>query len=437
MRNLKRINWKGLLFDNWGLKLVSLTIAFTLWFVVITVDDPVKEKTFTNIKVNLINTEQLDEMGKVYEVLDNTNVLRTVTFEAPNSILNEIEPEDIVAEADIDYLTDINMVPIKITCPKYSRDVINLQGNINNVKLKIDNKVTKWVNIIYNVIGDVADNYMINDDGIQLGQNRMQVEGPETTVDQIKEAVVDIDVTGITDDISSQFDIYMVNAEGDTVSSESLNMSQRRVDASVDVLTIKEIPVSYHAIGEAAEGYLATGELKGSLDSVIIAGNEPTLSKMKEIVISEELDLTGATKTLEKVIDLENYLLTGIIFADKSFDGNATVEVFVEEIMERSLKVRRNNLQLINVPDGMNAEVAAEQTFPSLIVSGLERNISRLNETTLTGIVDVKSWMDAQGITEIEAGQYKLPVDFHLNEDQKQVETVNVDIVFVQQEETL
>ena len=437
MRNLKKINWKGLFFDNWGLKLLSLSIAFTLWFVVITVDDPVKEKTFNNIKVNLLNTEQLEEMGKVYEVLDNTNVLRSVTFEAPNSILNEIEPEDIVAEADIDYMTDINMVPIKISCPKYSRDVINLQGNINNVKLKIDNKVTKWVNIIYNIIGEVADNYMIHDGGIRLGQNRLQIEGPETTVDQIKEAVVDIDVTGITDDISSQFDIYMVDAEGETISSESLSMGQKYVSASVDVLTIKEIPVSYHAVGEAAEGYLATGELKGTPDRVLIAGNDPTLSKMKEIVVSDELDLTGATKTLNKVIDLEDYLLSGIIFADETFNGNAKVEVFVEEVVERSLKVRRNSLQVINVPDGVVAEIVVEQTIPSLVVSGLERNVSRLNEATLSGIVDVKAWMDAQGITELETGQYSLPIDFHLSEEQKELETVYVDIIFAKAEETL
>ena len=129
MKNLKKINWKRMLLDNWVLKLASLMIAFTLWFVVITVDDPVKEKTFNNIKVNLINTEQLAEIGKVYEILDGTNMLRSVTFEAPNSILKEIEAEDIIAEADFDNMTDIYTIPIEFSCPKYSRDVTNIEGN--------------------------------------------------------------------------------------------------------------------------------------------------------------------------------------------------------------------------------------------------------------------------------------------------------------------
>jgi len=436
MKNFKKINWKRMLLDNWVLKLVSLIIAFTLWFVVITVDDPVKEKSFSNIKVNLINTEQLAEMGKVYEVLDNTNVLRSVTFEAPNSILDEIEPEDIIAEADIDYMTDINMVPIKITCPKYSRDVTNLVGNINNVKLKIDNKVSKWVNIVYNVIGKVADNYMIDDNGIRLGQNRLQIEGPETTVDQIKEAVVDIDVSGITNDISSQFDIYMIDGEGNIISSDSLSLGLKSVSASVDVLTTKEIPVSYHPSGETAEGYLATGEMKGTPDRVLIAGNEPTISKMKEIIVSEELDLTGATESLVKTIELEDYLLPGIIFADETFDGKAQVEVYVEEVVERSLKVRRNNLQVINVPDGILAEVAVEQNWPALVVSGLERNVSHLNESTITGTIDVGAWMEIQGITELTTGLHSLPIDFRLEEGQNITETVYIEVNFSEVEES-
>ena len=34
------------LFTNWGIKLISLLIAFGLWFAVVYIDDPVEEVTF-------------------------------------------------------------------------------------------------------------------------------------------------------------------------------------------------------------------------------------------------------------------------------------------------------------------------------------------------------------------------------------------------------
>ena len=39
-------------------------LAFVLWFVVISIDDPVREKSFSNIPVQLINTEELEENEK-------------------------------------------------------------------------------------------------------------------------------------------------------------------------------------------------------------------------------------------------------------------------------------------------------------------------------------------------------------------------------------
>ena len=104
---------RSIFFSHWLLKIMSLLLAFTLWFVVISTNDPVDEKRFQNIKVNLLNTELLTENGQVYEVLDNTDLLRVVTFDAPNSVRREIQSSDIIAEADLTNLTVTNTVEIK------------------------------------------------------------------------------------------------------------------------------------------------------------------------------------------------------------------------------------------------------------------------------------------------------------------------------------
>ena len=148
-----------MLLDNWVLKLASLTLAFILWFVVITEENPVDDKTFYGIKVNLVNTEKLEELGRVYEVLDGTDTLRSVTVEAPGSVLDQLEAGDIVAEADLNNISGMNTVEIEFSCPGYSRDIIGIKGNISNVKLSIEDKATKTINIKYNLVGDVAEGY--------------------------------------------------------------------------------------------------------------------------------------------------------------------------------------------------------------------------------------------------------------------------------------
>ena len=97
---------------NLGLKLASLVLAFILWFLVVQINDPKDTERFTNVQVKLINTELLEKEGKVYEVLDNTDKV-SVTVSAPRSIIDQMRASDIVAEADVSRLTDINTIAIR------------------------------------------------------------------------------------------------------------------------------------------------------------------------------------------------------------------------------------------------------------------------------------------------------------------------------------
>ena len=117
---------KKALTRNLGLKLASLVLAFVLWFLVAQIYDPKDTVTFNNIQVRLINTELLDEEGKVYEVLDNSNLVR-VTVTGPQSIVkSELRRSDIVAEADMSKLTDINTIAITYYCENVSNDSVEI-----------------------------------------------------------------------------------------------------------------------------------------------------------------------------------------------------------------------------------------------------------------------------------------------------------------------
>ena len=430
MKNLKKINWKQMLLDNWVLKLASLTLAFILWFVVITEENPVDDKTFYGIKVNLVNTEKLEELGRVYEVLDGTDTLRSVTVEAPGSVLDQLEAGDIVAEADLNNISGMNTVEIEFYCPGYSRDIIGIKGNISNVKLSIEDKATKTINIKYNLVGDVAEGYMISRNGVKLGHTRLQVEGPQSKVEQIASARVDVDVSGASFDFATPLEVNLVDVEGNKLSFESVEQSVKTVNVSAQVLKIKEIPVEYIPVGEVTEGYLLTGVVEADPLTVKIAGNPEALSRMEKITISEELNMTGAEASLETTVDLETKLKSGIIFADEDFDGEAQVIVYVEEEQEKNLTLRRENLQILNVPEGFTAEVVIEQDMPALQVKGLAADISTLRESTLKGIIDVAAWMEQHQSESLNPGIHSIPVTFELSEGQDASNEVSVGVLF-------
>lgn len=427
MKNFKKINWKRMLLENWVLKLASLTVAFVLWFVVVTIDDPIDDKTFYNVKVNLLNTKKLTDAGMVIEVLDGTDTLRSVTFEAPKSVLDMITAGDIIAEANLDNLTLNNTVQIDLYCPKYS-DVTDLDGNIEFVKLNIEEKLSKWIDIENNTVGEVAEGYMIGN--VTLDRNRLEIEGPASKVNQIAKAVVDVNTAEINSDISTSVDVYFLSKEGKPIGFDAVNQNVSSVTAKVDVLKIKEVPVEYIPIGEVSEDYLATGVVEGTPLTVKIAGNQPAINEFSRITISDALDMTGATESLVKEIDLAEYLPSGIVLADEDFDGKANVTVYVEDKVEKSLQLRRNNIQIVGAPENMMAQVLVDQEMPRLYVSGLAADMASLAETTLAGRIDVSDWMKKNRMEELAEGIYLLPVEFRLEEGQKIEAPVYIQVQF-------
>lgn len=426
--------FKELLFNNWGLKLISLSIAFALWFVVISINDPVDDKTFTNIKVSLENTELLTDKGKVYEVLEGTNQLRTVTFNAPKSVREKIEASDIIAEADFNDMTSTDTVPIKFSCPKFSNDVTDITGNISYVKLNVEEKISKWIDIKYNPIGEVAEGYVVNN--VSLDQNRLEITGPASKVKEVARAVVDVNVTDIMNDIYARGSIQLKNADGKTLDFDSITKNIDNVKVSVVVYPTKEIPVVYATMGVPEKGYMKTGEIEAEPQMVKVAGPATLLNNINELEVpQEELDVTGATENVEKDVNLRRLLPAGLSFADKAFDGKAKVTVFIEKAAEAELEITKLNLQITNKPVNKVIEYAENVEIPSLRIRGLERYVSLVNVDTLRGIVDIGAWMNENHMGDLSSGTYQIPVEFALTSKIEQVEPVLVTLEVMTPEE--
>ena len=56
--------------NNLGMKLFSLPLAFIIWIIIINIDDPTISRNFLNVPVELLNSDALDTLGKVYEIAE-------------------------------------------------------------------------------------------------------------------------------------------------------------------------------------------------------------------------------------------------------------------------------------------------------------------------------------------------------------------------------
>lgn len=418
---------KKALTRNLGLKLASLVLAFVLWFLVAQIYDPKDTVTFNNIQVRLINTELLDEEGKVYEVLDNSNLVR-VTVTGPQSIVkSELRRSDIVAEADMSKLTDINTIAITYYCENVSNDSVEIKGNHDSVRLNVEDKTSKWIKLESNTIGEVASGYMIGN--VTLDQTNIEVTGPKSAISQVDHAGVDINVTDSTSSLSANVDIKLYDADGNELTLESVKKNVNSAHMTVEVLATKEVPVEIEYMGVPEDGYMATGEVESSVPTVRIAGTASALVGISAITVPEErMNITGQSGDLVDIINLKEYLPSNVRLANKNFDGKITATVYIEPIDTKDLTIPADNISITGVPDGMEAEVTSTAEEYNITVSGLTRDVSILRDSSVTGVLDLNQWMEDNGLEELTPGNYTIPVTFNLSEDITVDTDVNIHI---------
>lgn len=410
------------IFHNWGLKLGSIVIAFVIWLLVAQVGDPRKNQTYYNIPVELINTELLDEQNKVYAVLNGTDRVR-VTVRAPGSVVEDINSSDIVAQADVSKLSEINT--IAITCYVMNADVDIISCSPEVIQLNVEDKLGRWFDVQRSTTGEVAEGYMVA--SVQSDQNRIEVTGPKSAVEQIHHAGVEIDVSGATANLSANVEVLLYDSEGNLLDLPNVTKNVNYMHIEAEILAVKEVPIDLNVMGVPEEGYLATGWVESDPAVIMLAGTPSALANVNRISIpAEQLDIAGATEDMVKTINIREYLPDNVRLADSTFNGRITVTVHVEPVVERTLEIAPSAITLVNIPAGLEVQRPTVEEYYELTISGLEADVSAVQIETLSGTVDVTAWMEDQGLEmdELASDVYRIPVTFALPDNVTETESV-------------
>lgn len=421
MKVLKRLG--RILTNNFGLKLLSVGLAFVLWVIVAQISNPVGTVSFSNVRVTLINADQLESQGKVYQVLDQTDTAK-VTVRAPESVISTLSASDITAIADLSEVSEDGTVPITYSLDRAER----ITADHDELLISVDDKKTKYINIQYQLIGDVGEGCVQG--SVKLDRNRLEVSGPASAVDRIAYALVTIDLDGAVKTISADMEIVLYDATGVRVENEMIVKQTEYVTTTVTVLSTKTVPVYASVTGEPSNGYLYTGDIVVEPEVVTIAGDTSVLNNISRIDITDPVDIGGAKTDTTATFDLSKFLPNGVEFEDKTMDPEVSVTAYVEKMMEKNLNISSSSLLIHDIPEGFNAEIVQDDEIAVRLV-GLQTELNAVSSESLTGVVEIDSYLTANNLTDIHDGDIiAVPVRFNLSEH------VKADAVYVKVELT-
>ena len=415
---------KNKLTNNLGLKLASVFFAVIIWLVVNSINNPTINDVYYNIPVKLLNTELITDSGQVYEVLDNTDVISRVTVWAPRSVISELDEENIIATADVSELSSLDTISIKLTTNISSGDISRISGSIDTVKLNIEDKRSKALALKATVSGKVPKGYLVGD--VTTDQNLIRISGPQSVIDQIAKAAVDVDVTGMTSDIVTNAEIKFYDEDDNLVDARNITQNIKSVGVEINIWQTAEVPLSYSVTGKAASGYRDTGVIEGEGQTVVVAGKTNTIKNITSIDIpAEALDITDQSENYTIELDIRTYLPEGVFLANAG-DAIQTVTVYIERETSKKLEIRAEKVKITNLPEGYDASISGLDSSFIIELIGLSQDMATIQANNINGMVDILDWMNQHEMTEPMPGYYTVEVDFGLPDRVSLLEPVTV-----------
>ncbi|MCR4704927.1 MAG: hypothetical protein K5641_02565 [Lachnospiraceae bacterium] len=426
---------KNKLTNNLGLKLLSILFSIVIWFIVVNINDPVDKTVFRNIPVEILHANSILDQGKVYEILDGTDMI-DVTVWAKRSVLNTLGRENIIATADMEEINFMDtMVRIKLSTNKYNDKLESITASSENLSISIEDLKKKQFVIEAGTVGEPADGFVLGN--MVSDKNLLVVSGPASLVDRVAKAAVSVDVTGLSQDIHTDATILLYDEKLNIVDDVNIKKSIGQVRMNIEILQTKRVPINFDVMGVPASGYAVTGKIDASPSTLLVSGKNSVIKNLNSIDVPDTaLNVTGQIKNMTTVVELKRYLPDGVNIAEAKFNGKATVTVYIEKQQSATVVLPGNRITAINVPSGYHATPLVDDDDEMKIrVTGLAKNVSDVESSKISASVDVGAYMSDNSLSELKEGTYSIKAALHLPEGVAAEESVTIRINIQKEEE--
>lgn len=378
---------KKILTNNFGLKILSLLFAMILWLTVVNIDDPKTTRTISGIPVTILDEEIVVGNSQIYSIKSGNEV--TISVTGPRSMVDKMTKDDFLAEAPFSEKSNVDAVPIYVSFrnSKYDKDC-EISQKTMTMKLDIENVIEKTFDISINHVSTLSSAYYLGNEIVN--PSTVTVSAPESIINQISEARIDLELLGRTEDFSVESNVKFYTASGSELNvGNNFESSLSTTYYSADIYQIREVPIKFGYIGNARNGYELV-EITAEKATVKIVG--PSAAEVESIVCPDELmNISDATEYISVEADITSLLPKGVYLCNDA-DGKIKITAKIEKLITRNYRIPVSEIDKNNIPAGFTAEIL-EQNI-NLSLTGLQKAHDEFSINDITAYVDLKNTIE-------------------------------------------
>lgn len=365
------------------LKILSVIFAFLLWMFVINTDNPVIKKTFSDVPVNMLNEQVLEELNQTYKIESGDTV--SFTVRGKKDVVDRLTKSDFRATADVSSMSDVHAIPIKVEALRY-RSQLDIDTENASVKVVLEDVKSDQIPVIVEVKGKPASGYTVS--AQTATPNLISISGPKSVVSRIKQIVAVVNVSELKKDVTMTQRVKCYDEDGDEVSQDRIKLDTNKIKVKINLSRTKVVPFEVDTKGKAGKGYVL-GSIDYQPKYIEITGLKEDLDKIDSIKLTK-LDISDSTKSIEKTIKASDIKLPDGISFVKSVDKikNVVIRANIEKKKTRTLTIPTSQIALIN--NTKNYDVQFDEEEIKVKISGLRSVIDKVVVKDLNPKLDMR-----------------------------------------------
>lgn len=363
---------------------LSVGIALVLWMYVISVVSPESDETFYDIPVSYQN-DVLEERGLM--IVSETPTV-TLHLKGNRSDLNELNASNITILVDLAAIQTpgTQMLRYSVSYPGNlpSNAFETLSQTPNLLLLKVENRVKKTVPIQLDYMAtSVPEGYIADKEAPLMDTAVVEVSGPESVVNQIDRAVIQVDLTNQTESVVGAYNYVLCNEAGEPVDAEMITTNIEQVNLTVKIQMVKELPFVLNVVdGGGATKETCKIELQRETTTLWVSGSESKIRDLTEIELGTvnliELKEESNTLTFDIVLPEGVTNMTG--------ETQVTAIITFPELGTKKLTINKAQFQAAGVAEGTEALWISEKVDVEL--RGPKDLVKNITEKDVIATVD-------------------------------------------------
>ncbi len=365
---------------DWAIKLLCVFASFILWLYVMEVESPEYETTIGGITVELVGTDILENQNEL-SIYSGRGLPLTITVSGKRSVVTKVNPDEIVATADVSGITESgrHQLDIRVDLPG---GVALIQKSQDNVTVYVDKSQSSVIPIKENVSKmDMPASYEIGT--LDLEYSSINISGPENILSNVAAARVDIDLTDRTSSFTETCPVYLVDMYNNVITSPYLKYSPTEITVDIPIYKSVTVPVEVYF----AHGYLneSNTQITVTPSEVTIKGDESVMNNTDTLlapIILDEKKITG--KSYGRTVTLQP--------AAGTFIAKNITEVQIDVEVDDSIQTMDMLVTNIEVTGAADIHYQIEEDDLLVTICGPMDKLSKLRPSDIYAEVDLSGY---------------------------------------------